>query len=133
MKDALIKLISTQSDGEDNESTELITRGKYGREKDGFVIMYDETEATGYAGSTTKIIVVELRLEFFDGGKSFLVAQLADKAYKNFLAINILVEVVDKNFQTPPRNLESRVIADICNAVIKITANFDANDIRAVR
>ncbi len=62
MKDAIIKLISTQSDGEDNESTELITRGKYGREKDGYVIVYDETEATGYAGATTKI-------KAFDGGK----------------------------------------------------------------
>ena len=42
MKDALIKLISTQNDGEDSESTELITRGKYGREKDGYIIEYAE-------------------------------------------------------------------------------------------
>ena len=83
MKDALIKLISTQSDGEDNESTELITRGKFGREKDGYVIMYDETEATGYAGSTTRIKAFDsgtkIAMERTGAAQSSLIAELGIK------------------------------------------------------
>ena len=73
MKDVLIKLISTQNDGEDSESTELITRGKFGREKDGYIIEYDETEATGYAGSKTKI-------KAFDSGRKIAYCRAWKKA-----------------------------------------------------
>ena len=83
MKDALIKLISTQNDGEDSESTELITRGKYGREKDGYIIEYDETEATGYAGSTTKIKAFDngtkIAMERTGATQSTLIAELGIK------------------------------------------------------
>ncbi|MBQ8107354.1 MAG: DUF1934 domain-containing protein [Ruminococcus sp.] len=61
-KDVSIKLISTQSDGENKEQTELFSRGTYERTAKGYRISYDESEATGYQGSTTA-------LETFEGGK----------------------------------------------------------------
>lgn len=50
-----ITLISTQSDGENHDKTELFTRGKYKKTNDGFVISYEESEATGFEGSTTSL------------------------------------------------------------------------------
>lgn len=56
-KDVTISLISTQSDGTDSEQTELITQGKYQKTADGYVLSYEETEATGFEGSVTKLAV----------------------------------------------------------------------------
>lgn len=56
-KDVTISLISTQSDGTDSEQTELITQGKYQKTADGYVLSYEETEATGFEGAVTKLAV----------------------------------------------------------------------------
>lgn len=56
-KDITISLISRQSDGEQSEQTELFTEGKYMKTADGYVISYDETEATGFDGAVTKLQV----------------------------------------------------------------------------
>lgn len=52
-KDVLITLKSIQSRGKEKEEMELITEGQYKKTDDGFVISYDESEATGYEGSKT--------------------------------------------------------------------------------
>ena len=56
-KDVTISLISTQSDGNETEQTELITQGKYMKAADGYVLSYDETEATGFEGAVTSLEV----------------------------------------------------------------------------
>ena len=52
-KDVLITLKSVQSVDAEREETELITEGVLRKVDGGFQIMYDETEATGFVGSTT--------------------------------------------------------------------------------
>lgn len=59
IKDVSIKLISSQSDGENREQTELISEGKYEKLPDGYKISYEESEATGYEGSTTALSVLD--------------------------------------------------------------------------
>ena len=56
-KDVNITLISTQSDGNEKQSTELFTKGKLFVKDDRFVISYEESEATGFEGSVTTLEV----------------------------------------------------------------------------
>lgn len=58
-KDVIITLTTKQSDGNDSEQTEIITKGKYNKSEDGYIISYDESEATGFAGSSTVLTVTE--------------------------------------------------------------------------
>ena len=57
-----MKLVSSQSDGDNKESTELLSRAKYEKTPEGYKLTYDESEATGFDGSTTTI-------ELFEGKK----------------------------------------------------------------
>lgn len=56
-KDVNITLISTQSDGNDKQSTELFTKGKLFVKDSAIVISYEESEATGFEGSVTTLEV----------------------------------------------------------------------------
>lgn len=57
-KDVDIRLISRQSDGEDTEETEVLSQGKLWRTENGFVVEYEESEATGYEGCVTTLETV---------------------------------------------------------------------------
>ena len=61
-KDVSIRLLSRQNDGSDTEETELWWLGTLEMTEGGYIISYEETEATGFEGSTTS-------LEFFDSNK----------------------------------------------------------------
>ena len=61
-KDVSIRLLSRQSDGKDTEETELMSVGTLEMTDKGYIISYEETEATGFEGSTTS-------LEFFNSDK----------------------------------------------------------------
>jgi len=61
-QDVSMKLVSSQSDGDKKESTELLSRAIYEKTPSGYKLTYDESEATGYEGSTTTI-------ELFEGKK----------------------------------------------------------------
>lgn len=52
-----IKLISTQSDGYDKEQTEIMTDGEFEVTDTGYMISYEESEATGFEGSVTSLEV----------------------------------------------------------------------------
>lgn len=56
-RDVMITLNSVQIEGNDKSETELITKGTYNSTQDGFKITYDESEATGYDGSTTILTI----------------------------------------------------------------------------
>ena len=57
MKEVKITIKSTQSYGEEKDSTELITVGRYEVTDGVFCISYKDSEATGYAGCTTMLTV----------------------------------------------------------------------------
>ncbi len=52
-KNVMITLKSIQYHDEDKEQMELITEGKFHETEDGFVLTYDESDATGFKGSKT--------------------------------------------------------------------------------
>lgn len=54
----MITLKSVQSTGENKEEMEIITEGSYRKTADGYVISYNESEATGYNGSKTVLTTV---------------------------------------------------------------------------
>lgn len=57
MKDrkVMISIVSVQSDGESSSRIELDSEGVFRKLDDGFEVSYDETEATGFAGSHTRL------------------------------------------------------------------------------
>ncbi len=57
MRDALITINSFQSLGGNDDSMELITRGKYGVDAEGVHFSYDESELTGLKGTVTAFLV----------------------------------------------------------------------------
>lgn len=57
-KEVMIALRSIQSSGKNKEEMELITKGNYRKTSDGFVISYDESEATGFVGSKTILTTI---------------------------------------------------------------------------
>lgn len=56
-KEVLIKLTSIQTVDGESTQTELITSGTLEQFENGYVISYDESEATGFSGSTTTITI----------------------------------------------------------------------------
>lgn len=52
-----ISLVSTQSDGQNTDQSEIITKGTFEKKDNCFVISYKETEATGFDGATTELSV----------------------------------------------------------------------------
>lgn len=54
-KDVSIRLVSKQSDGENKEETELLSEGTLEATDESYTISYEETEATGFEGSTTSL------------------------------------------------------------------------------
>lgn len=58
-KDVIIKLNTKQSDGINSEDTEIITKGKYNKLNDSYIISYEDSEATGFDGSSTVLTATQ--------------------------------------------------------------------------
>lgn len=56
-KEVLMKLTSIQTVDKESNETELFTSGTLEQAENGFILSYDESEATGFAGSTTTLTV----------------------------------------------------------------------------
>ena len=54
-KDVNITLVSNQWDGQDKQSTELFSKGKFFVGEKSFKVSYEESEATGFEGSVTSL------------------------------------------------------------------------------
>ncbi|MFT3952251.1 MAG: DUF1934 domain-containing protein [Oscillospiraceae bacterium] len=54
-KDVYLTLVSTQSDGSEEQQTELFTSANYEKTADGYRISYDESDATGFKGAKTTL------------------------------------------------------------------------------
>lgn len=69
MKEVIITIKSTVKNGDNTDTTELITDGKYELLNDGCELQYEETEATGYEGSSTGIRITSgVKLEMLRTG-----------------------------------------------------------------
>ena len=83
-EDVTISLVSTQSDGENSEQSEIITKGTYEKKDDLFVISYKETEATGFEGATTELCVYgneKVVMNRTGGFMSNLIVEMGRKHY----------------------------------------------------
>lgn len=58
-KNVIIKMKSVQSIYDDKTETELITKGLFSENNGTYKISYEDSEATGFKGSTTEIAVTE--------------------------------------------------------------------------
>lgn len=54
-KDAMITIVGEQRVDGDDDRVELVTAGSFCRRKDSYYILYNESEATGFAGSKTMV------------------------------------------------------------------------------
>lgn len=52
---AIIKIVSLQSDGDNSSKIELVSEGYLTALADGFEVAYNETQATGFEGSSTRL------------------------------------------------------------------------------
>ena len=73
-KNVCITIKSTQTVDQDKDSTELFTFGAMESTENGFRLYYDESEATGFAGSSVTLEVTdEIRNELAEtGGEIYL-------------------------------------------------------------
>lgn len=86
-KDVIITLTTKQSDGDNSEQTEIITKGKYNKFKDGYIISYDESEATGFEGASTVLTVTKsqkIEIERTGTAQSQLIIEKANKHHCHY-------------------------------------------------
>ena len=58
-REALIKIKGIQRAGGDDDVVELLTTGFFSRQKGGYLISYEESEATGFEGAKTTLLYEE--------------------------------------------------------------------------
>lgn len=81
---ATISITSYQNDGENSDTSEIITVGDFSKKNDHFEISYDETEATGYEGCVTKLSVFDSRKIIMNRTGNFFSNLIIDKEKKHF-------------------------------------------------
>ena len=69
-KNVCITIKSTQTVDQDKDSTELFTFGAMERTENGFRLYYDESEATGFAGSSVTLEVTDEMVTMTRSGKA---------------------------------------------------------------
>lgn len=83
-KNVLITFKTKQEDGSSSDEIEIITDGVFGKTDDGYIIKYDETEATGYDGCTTTLTVTGNEKVVMDRSGPAASQLVIDKAKKQF-------------------------------------------------
>ena len=122
-----MKLISSQSDGDKKESTELISRAVYEKTRNGYKLTYDESEATGFKGSTTTI-------ELFEGKKvvmsrtgsvmSNLVVELGKKHHCVYgtpygdLMVGVNAKYIDSDLSEHGGKLDFKYVIDVNSSYV---------------
>lgn len=126
-QDVSMKLVSSQSDGNQKESTELLSKAVYEKTLNGYKLTYDESEATGYNGSTTTI-------ELFDGKKvvmsrtgsviSNLVVELGKKHHCVYgtpygdLMVGVNANYIHSNLDDNGGKLDFKYVIDVNSSYI---------------
>ncbi|WP_051540041.1 DUF1934 domain-containing protein [Ruminococcus sp. FC2018] len=126
-QDVSMKLVSSQSDGDKKESTELLSRAIYEKTISGYKLTYDESEATGYEGSTTTI-------ELFEGKKvvmsrtgsvsSNLIVELGTKhhcvygtPYGDFM-VGVNAKSIDSELDEKGGKLDFKYVIDVNSSYV---------------
>ena len=86
-KDVMITLNTKQSDGLNSEHMEIITEGKYNKFKDGYIISYKDSEATGFNGSSTVLKATQsnkVEIERTGTSQSQIIIEKANKHHCHY-------------------------------------------------
>ncbi len=86
-KDVMITLNTKQFDGVNSEQTEIITKGKYNKFEDGYIISYEDSEATGFKGSSTVLTATKsnkVEIERMGTAQSQLIVEKAKKHHCHY-------------------------------------------------
>lgn len=86
-KDVMITLNTKQSDGVNSEQTEIITKGKYNKFDDGYIISYEDSEATGFEGSSTVLTATQsnkIEIERTGTAQAQLIVEKAKKHHCHY-------------------------------------------------
>ena len=107
MRDAVIKIKSVQRDGNGENETEVITAGSFEVVNSGYVLRYDETDATGFEGSKTVLKIMDgSRIELVRSGA--VASELyIERGRKNFCLYGTPYGEVTVGIQG--KNVESRM------------------------
>ncbi len=126
-KDVMITLKSVQRHGNDEEQTELITEGTYGKSEKGFVIIYDESEATGFSGSKTVLTTYEnacVTMERIGTAPSNLVIEMGKKHHCHYgtpfgdFMVGITTNDIKSDLTAEGGDLYFRYVIDINSSYI---------------
>ncbi|NLB80731.1 MAG: DUF1934 domain-containing protein [Clostridiaceae bacterium] len=69
-QDIIISLKGSQDDDNKQDEIELITQGTYYSEGESHIITYDETEVTGFEGTTTTLKIEDNRVTLLRSGQN---------------------------------------------------------------
>lgn len=83
---AIIKIIGTQTVDNETDSIELTTTGTLESIADGWVLRYEESEATGLQGTTTNVHIAnnKITLERTGSNASFLLLEKHKRHHSNY-------------------------------------------------
>ncbi len=121
-KDVMITLNTKQSDGVNSEQIEIITKGKYNKFKDGYIISYDESEATGFEGSSTVLTATQsskVEIERTGSSQSQIIIDKENKQHCHYgtpygaLMIGVTAKEIESKLNDNGGNLFFKYVIDI--------------------
>lgn len=129
MRNAIISIKSIQTSGEETDTTEIITEGQYVIVSfDGsLLIRYNETEATGYDGSTTTVNVIDgkwLKMIRTGSSEAELLVELDKKNYCHYntpfgsLTMGVSAEKVEASYSDEGAHVLAEYIIDVNSLLV---------------
>ncbi len=121
-KNVMITLNTKQSDGINSEQIEIITEGKYNKFDNGYIISYDDSEATGFVGSSTVLKATnsnKIEIERTGTSQSQIIIEKANKHHCHYgtpygaLMIGVTAKEIESKLNDNGGNLFFKYVIDI--------------------
>ncbi len=126
-KKIMLRLVSLQSDGEDKSKVELFSEGLLRMTDAGYEISYNETDATGFAGSTTKLTVVsdsKVTMERTGAASSTLILEKGKKHHCHYgtpygdLMVGVTTSSIKSTITENGGTLDFKYVLDINSSYV---------------
>lgn len=126
-KKIMLRLVSLQSDGEDKSKVELLSEGLLRMTDAGYEISYNETDATGFAGSTTKLTVVsdsKVTMERTGAASSTLILEKGKKHHCHYgtpygdLMVGVTTNSIKSTITENGGTLDFKYVLDINSSYV---------------
>lgn len=126
-KKIMLRLVSLQSDGEDKSKVEILSEGLLRMTDAGYEISYNETDATGFAGSTTKLTVVsdsKVTMERTGAASSTLILEKGKKHHCHYgtpygdLMVGVTTNSIKSTITENGGTLDFKYVLDINSSYV---------------